>query len=176
MGHREHHGHAGKTSVQVRLAVVSTTRTEKTDTSGAVLQERLEAAGHRVSGLDFLPDDPDRVRAWVLEAVEGGLDQALVLSGGTGISARDGTFEAVDALIDKPLPGFGELFRMLSFQEIGAAAMLSRASAGICQGVILFSVPGSTAACRLAVDSLIGPELSHLVWELSKEAAADPAG
>lgn len=176
MGHREHHGHAGRTSVQVRLAVVTSTRTEKTDTSGAVLRECLEAAGHRVSGLDFLPDDPDRVRAWVLEAVEGGLDQALVLSGGTGISTLDGTFEAVTALIDKPLPGFGELFRMLSFQEIGAAAMLSRASAGICQGLVVFSVPGSTAACRLAVDSLIGPELSHLVWELSKEAAPGPVG
>ncbi len=162
--------------MKVRLAVVSTTRTDKTDTSGAVLKERLEAAGHRVSGLDFLPDDPDRVRAWVLEAIQGGQEQALVLSGGTGVSARDGTFEAVAEVIDRPLPGFGELFRMLSFQEIGAAAMLSRASAGICQGVVLFSVPGSTAACRLAVDSLIGPELSHLVWELSKEAPSGSAG
>jgi molybdenum cofactor biosynthesis protein B len=176
MGHTEHHQHAGRKSVQVRLAVVSTTRTEKTDTSGAVLRERLAAAGHPVSGLDFLPDDPDRVRTWILEKVQGGSDQALILSGGTGISARDGTFEAVQGLIDKPLPGFGELFRMLSFQEIGAAAMLSRATGGICQGVVIFSVPGSTAACRLAVDSLIGPELSHLVWELSKEAASSSVG
>jgi molybdenum cofactor biosynthesis protein B len=118
-------------------------------------------------------DEPDEVRAALLAADQAGAD-AVVVNGGTGVSGRDRTYEAVSGLLEKRLDGFGELFRWLSFQEIGSAAMLSRAVAGTWRGKAVFSVPGSTAAVRLAWERLIGPELGHVVFELSKHA--HPAG
>ena len=151
------------------LVTVSDTRTEADDTSGRLMRERLEAAGHHVSSAAIVPDEPERIRALLAELCEGPAEVVL-LSGGTGITRRDRTYEAVSGLLEKELPGFGELFRSLSFEEVGAAAMLSRATAGVYRGRLLISMPGSTAAVRLALDRLIVPELGHLAWELVRQA------
>lgn len=141
---------------------VSDTRSPDTDTSGALLKARLESGGHRIVSYEIVPDEPacirDRVRALAEADVE-----AVLLSGGTGIAPRDTTYEAVVGILDRRLDGFGELFRSLSYQEIGAAAMLSRAVAGTLLSTIVFAMPGSTAACELAIDRLVLPELSHIV-------------
>jgi molybdenum cofactor biosynthesis protein B len=150
------------------VLTISDTKTADTDTSGALIRELLEAAGHRVVGSAIVRDEPAEVARVVREAVRDAAVQALVLTGGTGITARDSTYEAVDALLDKRLPGFGELFRMLSYQEIGPAAMLSRAQMGIHGGRIVVSLPGSPGACRLALEKLLVPELPHLVREVSR--------
>ena len=153
----------------VRCAVltVSDTRTEATDKSGALMRSRLTEAGHEVVAYRILPDEPARITAWLDEWA--GEAEALLLNGGTGISRRDTTYEAVAARLEKTLPGFGELFRMLSYEEIGAGAMLSRAVAGVYRGALVFSTPGSTGAVRLALDRLILPELNHLVRELTRQ-------
>ncbi len=169
------HAHRNKRSrpARVQIATVSSTRTLETDKGGPVLARVLEQAGHQVVDRCILPDDPARIagalRGW---ADDDGLD-AVVLTGGTGISRRDGTIEAVTPLLDRVLPGFGELFRMLSFEQVGAAAMLSRAIGGLCGETLVFAVPGSPRACELAASRLIGPELAHLVYELGKEAQAE---
>jgi len=120
----------------------------------------VTAAGHRVLHYQIIRDEPDRIAAAVIARI-GDLD-AMIINGGTGISPRDSTFEAVKRLLDKELEGFGELLRMLSYKEIGSAAFLSRATAGVCRGKILVSIPGSPAACRLAMEKLLIPELSHM--------------
>ena len=163
----EHKQHAPR-SVGCFVLTISDTKTAETDTSGALIRERLAAAGHEVVGHAIVPDDPARVAAMIREGCAHAAVQAFVLTGGTGVTSRDSTFEAVDALLDKRLTGFGELFRMLSYQEIGAAAMLSRAQAGVVTGRALFSLPGSPAACRLALDRLILPELGHIVREIGR--------
>lgn len=163
------HSDKGAGPVTVQVFVVSTTRTEVTDKSGPLLQHALEEAGHVVAGRRILPDKVPVIRA-ALDNLDPSV-QVVILSGGTGVSRNDGTFEAVEGLLDKELPGFGELFRMLSFQEIGSAAMLSRATAGVMGEVIVFSIPGSTGACKTALP-LILPELGHLVYELGKEPEA----
>lgn len=174
MGHTHHHAAAGQRAVTVEILIVSSTRTLSTDEAGPVLVNALEAAGHRVTARRIVPDDPAAIRKAIQGLRDGGGAQAVILSGGTGISRNDGTFEAVSRLIDRPLPGFGELFRVLSFHQIGAAAMLSRATAGVAGSLIVFSIPGSVAACELAVHKLILPELSHIVYELGKEGAPAP--
>ncbi len=165
------HEHSDKSvgPVTVQVFVVSTTRTEVTDKSGPLLQAALEEAGHVVAGRRILPDKVSVIRA-ALDNLDPSV-QAVILSGGTGVSRNDGTFEAVQGLLAKELPGFGELFRMLSYQEIGSAAMLSRATAGVMGEVIVFSIPGSSGACKTGLQ-LILPELGHLVYELGKEAEA----
>lgn len=164
----EGHRRAGPDRVSVGLLTVSDTREEATDVSGRLARGLLEAAGHRVFAYRILPDDPSQVRdqleRWLAEED----CQAVVVNGGTGISERDRTYEAVSALFEKTLDGFGELFRWLSYQRIGPAAMLSRAAAGIARGRPIFSVPGSPEAVRLALEELILPELGHLVGELRK--------
>jgi len=150
------------------VLTVSDTRTADTDRSGPSTRKLLEEAGHRTFAYRILPDDPDRVREQLRSWLgEDGCD-GVIVNGGTGISARDSTFEAVSALLDKRLDGFGELFRVLSYEEIGSAAMLSRAIAGVADGKPVFSLPGSTAAVELAMKSLILPELTHLLSELRK--------
>lgn len=171
MGHHEHRERRGA-AVVCALVTVSDTRTPATDESGRLMRERLEAAGHRVASAHIVPDEPERVRALLAELVAGDAEVVL-LSGGTGITRRDRTYEAVSALLEKTLPGFGELFRQLSFQEIGAAAMLSRATAGVYRGRLVISMPGSTAAVRLAMDRLIVPELGHLAGELVRQGRDD---
>ncbi len=164
---REHKTQAPR-SVGCWVVTISDTKTPETDTSGAVIRELLTAAGHHVVGATIVKDEPAEVQRVVREACQDERVQAVILTGGTGITSRDSTFEAIEALLDKRLPGFGELFRMLSYQEIGAAAMLSRAQLGIHARRIVVSLPGSPQACRLALDKLLIPELPHLVREVSR--------
>jgi molybdenum cofactor biosynthesis protein B len=164
---REHKATA-PASVGCFVLTVSDTKTAATDTSGAVIRELLTSAGHRVAGASIVRDEPAEVARIVRDACRRDDVQAVILTGGTGITSRDSTFEAVEALLDKRLPGFGELFRMLSFQEVGAAAMLSRAQMGLHARRIVVSLPGSPNACRLALERLLIPELGHLLREASR--------
>jgi molybdenum cofactor biosynthesis protein B len=173
VGSEEHRRLARDAPVTCALVTVSDTRTAATDEGGRLMRERLEAAGHRVDSATIVPDEPERIRALLAQLVEGQAEVVL-LSGGTGISRRDRTFEAVSGLLEKTLPGFGELFRALSFAEVGPAAMLSRATAGVYRGRLVVSMPGSPAAVRLAMDQLIVPELSHLAWELVRHGGVRP--
>jgi molybdopterin adenylyltransferase len=150
------------------VLTVSDTRTPDNDTGGNVIRELLAGAGHPVIGSAIVRDEPVDVARIVREACADPRVHVVILTGGTGITSRDSTFEAVEALLDKRLPGFGELFRVLSYQEIGAAAMLSRAQMGIHARRIVVSLPGSPSACRLALEKLLLPELGHLVREVSR--------
>jgi len=160
--------HRKTPAAEIRCAVltISDTRTTETDTSGRAIVELLEAAGHRVAERAIVRDEPGDVHAWV--SAQLGRVDAIITTGGTGITSRDSTCEAIESLIDKRLAGFGELFRMLSFQEIGSAAMMSRATAGTVQGKVIFVLPGSEHAVRLGMSRLIVPELGHLVRELRR--------
>ncbi len=163
----EHKAHAPK-SIGCFVLTISDTKTPDTDTSGRVIRELLAAAGHHVVGAAIVRDEPAEVARLVREACGRADVQAVLMTGGTGITSRDSTYEAVEALLDKRLPGFGELFRLLSYEEIGAAAMLSRAQMGIHARRIVVSMPGSPNACRLALEKLVVPELPHLVREVSR--------
>lgn len=154
-------------SVACAIVTVSDTRTKDNDAAGALIREKLEAAGHTVIDRTILRDEPERVRAHVLSWCDRASCRAILLTGGTGLAPRDTTYEAVASLIEKRLDGFGELFRMLSYTDIGPAAMLSRAVAGSRGRTALFSMPGAPAAVRLAMDRLIVPQLGHLVALLS---------
>lgn len=146
----------------------SDTRTPDTDTSGQLIQKLLKEQGHTVAAYHLVKDEPSKIKAKIKAAVTNKKIQAIIINGGTGISKRDSTFEAVDAMLDKRLGGFGEVFRYLTYQEIGSPAIMSRATAGIVKGRVLFSTPGSENAVRLAMEKLILPELGHLVNELTK--------
>ena len=152
----------------MRCAVltISDTRTEANDTSGDAIAALLETNGHQVTSRSLVKDDPAVVRRVLREGVN--LAQVIIATGGTGLTSRDSTFEAIASLLEKRLDGFGELFRMLSFHEIGAAAMLSRACAGTIGRTAVFSLPGSEAAVRLAMTRLILPEIGHVVRELER--------
>lgn len=163
----EHKRHAPR-SVGCFVLTISDTKTAETDVSGRLIRELLEKAGHEVVGSKIVKDEPSQVEAVVREGCADRRVQAIVMTGGTGITSRDSTFEAVEGMLEKRLPGFGELFRLLSYQEIGPAAMLSRSQAGVAKGRILFSLPGSPNACRLALEKLIVPELGHLVSEVNR--------
>jgi molybdenum cofactor biosynthesis protein B len=163
----DHKAHA-PTVVGCYVLTVSDTRTLDTDSSGRAIRELLTAPGHRVTGHDIVRDEPTEVSARVRARLSDPATDAIITTGGTGVSQRDGTFEAVDALFDKRLDGFGELFRMLSFEDIGSAAMLSRATAGTAGRTVIFVLPGSESAVRLAMARLILPELGHLVQQLSR--------
>jgi molybdenum cofactor biosynthesis protein B len=162
--------HRSKAPSSLALAVVtvSDTRTIETDTSGALIVELAEAAGHRVLDRAIVPDEPDRMRPLLLSYHDRGDLHAVLLTGGTGISPRDQTFETVSALLTKPLPGYGELFRMLSYAEIGPACLLSRAVGGLMGELAVFVMPGSRAAVSLAMTKIILPELSHVAAEARK--------
>lgn len=160
----EHRSQAPQ-SLGCAVVTVSDTRTVENDTGGQGVVDRLLAAGHAVAAREIIPDEPEQMRA-LLTALAGQSEiDAILLTGGTGISSRDQTFETVSQLLSKPLPGYGELFRMLSFEEIGAAAMLSRAVGGVMDRTVVLTMPGSPAAVRLAMERLILPELGHLVRE-----------
>jgi molybdenum cofactor biosynthesis protein B len=150
-------------SVACAIVTVSDTRTMENDAGGAMIREKLVAAGHTVLDHAILRDDPAPVRAHVLSWCERDACRAILLTGGTGLAPRDTTYEAVTSLLEKRLDGFGELFRMLSYADIGPAAMLSRAVAGSRGATAVFSMPGSPAAVRLAMDRLIVPQLGHVV-------------
>lgn len=150
------------------ILTVSDTRTADTDTSGRAIRQMLENAGHHVAGASIVADNPDVVAETVKREVALPQTQAVIVTGGTGLTSRDTTYEAVVGLLEKRLDGFGELFRMLSYQEIGPAAMLSRATAGSVGRTAVFLLPGSEKAVRLAMDKLILPELGHIVQQVSK--------
>ena len=158
----QHRAEAPKT-IGCAVITLSDTRTEENDKSGRLIIESLEAAGHEVAFYRIVKDEPDLIRQAIEEIRQLGSVQAILLTGGTGVAARDQTYETISALLEKRLDGFGEIFRMLSFEEVGAAAMLSRAVAGTYAGMVLFSMPGSTGAVRLALEKLIVPELNHTV-------------
>jgi molybdopterin adenylyltransferase len=168
VGHEEHR-RSGARPVRVFVVTASDTRGEGEDASGAFLKAAVASGGHVLAGYRLVRDEPDELRAALAVAAAAGAE-AVVVNGGTGISGRDRTYEAVAGLLEKRLDGFGEIFRWLSFQEIGSAAMLSRAVAGSWRGLAIFSVPGSTAAVRLAWEKLIGPEIGHVVHELARHA------
>jgi molybdenum cofactor biosynthesis protein B len=163
----EHKAHAPR-AIGCWVLTISDSKTPETDTSGKLIRELLTGAGHQVIGSDIVRDEPADVQRVIRDACANAAVQAVIMTGGTGITSRDSTFEAVEAMLDKRLPGFGELFRMLSYQEVGGAAMLSRAQMGITGGRIVVSLPGSPNACRLALEKLLLPELGHLVRELRR--------
>lgn len=148
------------------VLTISDTRTRDDDRGGRTIIEALEGAGQQIAAYQLVPDEADRIAAvladWLAAAEPPDL---IVTTGGTGIASRDTTIEVVERLLDKRLDGFGELFRMLSWEEVGAAAMLSRATGGLAGETLLFALPGSPAAVRLAMEKLIVPELGHLIWE-----------
>ena len=152
-------------SVRCVVITVSDTRTIETDTGGQLLAGRLTAAGHAIVLRCIIPDEPDRMRAVLRQLGERDDVDAVLLTGGTGITGRDQTYETIVSMLTKPLPGYGELFRMLSYREIGTAAMLSRAVGGLLGRTVVLTMPGSPAAVRLAMDQVILPELGHLVRE-----------
>jgi len=159
-----HHAEAPR-SVSCAVVTVSDTRTLADDTGGRTVVDLLTAAGHQVAAREIIPDEPERMRTLLAELVAREDIAAILLTGGTGLSSRDQTFETVSALLTKPLPGYGEIFRMLSYQEIGAAGMLSRAIGGLIDRTVVLTMPGSPAGVRLAMEKLIVPELGHLVRE-----------
>lgn len=159
------HRATAPTSLRCAVITVSDTRSIESDTGGQAVIELLAAAGHQVAVRQIIKDEPAPMRTLLTELAGQDDLQAILLTGGTGLSSRDQTFETVTGLLTKPLPGYGELFRMLSFAEIGAAAMLSRATGGLIGRTVVLTMPGSPAGVRLAMQRLIVPELGHLVRE-----------
>lgn len=169
MSAADEHKQAAKAIVP-RCAVVtlSDTRTIDTDTSGAAIIRLLEADGCTLADRAILKDDATQIQRHLDDLLDHNGVDVVLLNGGTGISRRDTTVPVIESLLDTPLPGFGELFRMLSYEQVGSAAMLSRAVGGIARGKILFAMPGSTKAVELAMSKLILPELRHLIAQLSR--------
>ncbi len=167
----QHEARAAQERPVVRFAVVtvSDTRTEETDVSGRLLRESLPADGHSIAFYRIVKDDAEAIHSALNQATGDEACDGIIFNGGTGIARRDTTFDVLDRVLEKRLPGFGELFRMLSYAEIGPAAMLSRATAGTYRNRIIISIPGSSAAVRLALEKLLRPELPHLVWELVRQ-------
>lgn len=169
-------GHRAAAPRRVRAAVltISDTRTQATDTSGAYLRAELEAAGHEVTASRIVRDEEGAIRAALAELMAGA--DVVLTSGGTGITGRDVTVPVVESLLTKPLPGFGELFRMLSYRDVGAAAMLSRAVGGLAGGTLLFALPGSRGAVQTAWEGLLRDELGHLVFEVRRHGQPGGVG
>ena len=155
-------------SVRCAVLTVSDTRTPDSDTSGALIRDTLNFSGHSVVDYRIVPDEPDQIRKILGDWIRRDDVQAILTNGGTGIASRDTTYDAISGMLEKRIDGFGELFRMLSWQEVGAAAMLSRAVAGVAGETLVVAMPGSTNAVRLALTKLIVPELGHLVYEIAK--------
>ena len=165
MGAKDHREQAGQGSVSIAIVTVSDTRTPATDESGQIIRTLAEGAGHTIVDYRIVKDEPEQVLA-ALNDFSVGLARLIIFNGGTGIGRRDRTYDVISKALEKTLPGFGEIFRMLSYQEVGAAAMLSRATAGVYRERVVFSMPGSPNAVRLAMEKLVLPEMQHLAWEL----------
>ncbi len=164
------HREASPERLRVAVLTISDTRTPETDTGGNIIVDLMQAAGHEVARREIVKDDASQIKE-VLEGLVADADvNAVITTGGTGISARDTTYEVVSRIIDKKLDGFGEIFRMLSYEEIGAAAILSRAVAGAAGSKFVACLPGSTNAVRLAMEKLLVPEIAHVVFELRKHS------
>ena len=162
--HEEHQAQ-GPQSIRCAVITVSDTRTLETDTGGKSVIDHLAAAGHKVAAREIIPDDPARMKP-LLQSLQTRDDvDAILMTGGTGITSRDMTYETVSSLLTKPLPGYGEIFRMLSYQDIGPAAILSRAIGGLLGRKVLLTMPGSPAAVKLAMEKIIIPQLPHLMRE-----------
>ena len=162
------HRESAPETVRVAILTISDTRTPETDTGGDVAEELLRKAGQKIVERRIVRDEVTGIRNTLVDLLARSEVDAVVTTGGTGISARDATYEVVDRMLEKRLDGFGEIFRMLSYEEIGAAAMMSRALAGAVGAKFVASLPGSRNAVRLAVEKLLVPELSHVVFELRK--------
>ena len=162
------HKESAPETVRVAILTISDTRTPETDTGGDIAEELLEAAGQEVVERRIVRDEVSGIRNNLIDLLARSDVDAVVTTGGTGISARDTTFEVVERMVEKRLDGFGEIFRMLSYEEIGSAAIMSRALAGSVGSKFVASLPGSRNAVRLAVEKLLVPELSHVVFELRK--------
>jgi molybdenum cofactor biosynthesis protein B len=169
IGANEHRQKAGKGAVNLAIVTVSDTRTPETDQNRQYIEERMAELGHHVAAYRLIKDEPDQVAAVIEELTAMPGVQLVLFNGGTGISPRDTTYDVVSRYLEKTLPGFGELFRMLSYQEVGAAAMFSRATAGVYHNTLVFSMPGSPNAVQVALEKLIIPEINHLAWEISRK-------
>jgi molybdopterin adenylyltransferase len=170
MTDRQSQPHPDKLHVAIDCAIVtvSDTRTPATDRSGESIDRLLRSAGHNISSYQIIPDEPTRIRAELERAIATEPPiRAIIFNGGTGIAPRDNTYEAISSILTKTLPGFGEIFRMLSYQEIGSRAIGSRAIAGTYDRLLVFSLPGSQGAVKLGMEKLILPELIHLVAQLT---------
>ena len=165
--HLEHKS-AAPASIGCAIITCSDTRTPETDISGQLIRKLLDGQGHRVIEYHVVKDEPHQIQLLIALGTIHPSVHAVIVNGGTGIARRDSTFEAVDAMLERRLDGFGQLFRVLSYQEIGSAAIMTRATAGIINGRVVFSIPGSEHAVRLAMEKLIIPELGHLVQQLTK--------
>ncbi len=165
--HKEHKAAAPR-SVPCMVITCSDTRTPENDTSGALIMSSLKGRGHTVVSYHLVKDDPSVIRKLIKQGAKDRHVQAIIVNGGTGISRRDSTFEAIDGLLEKRLDGFGEIFRYLSYQDIGSAAIMSRATAGLYKCTIVISIPGSEKAVLLAMDKLILDELGHMAREMTK--------
>ena len=165
MSTTEHRANAKDFHAQCAVLTISDTRTPQTDTSGQLICKTLTDTGHQIVKQNLVKDDISQIKATLDQWLNTSDIQVILTTGGTGISPRDTTIEVVGRLIDKPLSGFGELFRMLSYAEIGSAAMLSRAVGGLAGQTLIFAMPGSKNAVSLAMEKLILPELPHLLWE-----------
>jgi molybdopterin adenylyltransferase len=166
MGADEHREKAGSDPIGVGIVTVSDTRTPETDANHHYLKARLEELGHFVAAYRIIKDEPDQVERALDDMADHPTVRIVLFNGGTGIAPRDTTYDVISRKLEKTLPGFGEIFRMLSFDEVGAAAMLSRATAGVYHNTLVVSMPGSTNAVKTAVEKLIIPELNHLAWEV----------
>lgn len=170
-----HLPHPDSNSIIVNCAIitVSDTRTPETDRSGQIIKQLLLEANHRAIAYAILKDEPAQIREQMQVLGERSDVQVIILNGGTGIAPRDTTYDAIEKLLSKTLPGFGELFRYLSYQEIGSRAIASRAIAGVYKDKLVFSLPGSSNAVKLATEKLILPELVHLVTQLGSRSAVN---
>ena len=164
------HRSKGKKRVSCIVLTVSDTRSEKTDESGQLICRLLESEGHGLADYQITRDDLDEIQRLLTEGLKNSAVDVLILTGGTGISKRDQTYEAVESVLEKRLDGFGEIFRFLSYQEVGSAAILSRALAGVASGKVIISLPGSKAAVGLAMEKLVLPEIGHMVSQAQKES------
>ena len=167
MGHHEHEKLAQK-KLSVAIMTFSDTRDESSDKSGKILIEGIKQAGHKVILYSVMKENPEEMKAALQEWLENKELDVIITNGGTGLTARDGTVEVARELFDKELDGFGEIFRLISYQQIGAAAILSRATAGAASGKILACLPGSSKAVKLALDRILIPQLPHMVWEANR--------
>lgn len=170
MGVQDHRQKAGHGPVTVAIVTVSDSRTPESDQNRQYIEGRMAELGHNVAAYRLIKDEPDQVAAVLGELAAMPGVQIILFNGGTGISPRDTTYDVVSRMLKKTLPGFGELFRLLSFEEVGAAAMFSRATAGVYRGTLVFSMPGSPNAVQVALEKLIIPEINHLAWEIARKS------
>ncbi len=168
MGATDHHELAGHDPITVAIVTVSDTRTPETDTNKQYLEARLSELGHLVGAYRLIKDEPDQVETVLDELAFVQAIQIILFNGGTGISPRDTTYDVIARKLEKTLSGFGEIFRMISYEDIGSSAMMSRATAGVYKGKFVASMPGSTNAVKTAMEKLIIPELNHLAWEIMR--------